>query len=46
MNIDDVDLIAKASPRLQVKNGDTIKLALDPSRLHVFDKETENVITN
>ena len=26
--------------------GDTIKIALDTSKIHVFDKETEKVITN
>ena len=46
VNIDDVDLIAKVSPRLQVHNGETIKLALDENRIHVFDKETELTITN
>ena len=46
MNIDDVDMIAKVNPRLQVKAGDKIKLALDSARIHVFDKETELVITN
>ena len=46
VNIDEVDLVAKVSPRLQVKNGDKVKLALDANRIHVFDKETELTITN
>ena len=46
INIDEVDLVAKVSPRLQVKNGDKVKLALDANRIHVFDKETELTITN
>ncbi len=46
VNIDDLDIVAKVNPRLQVKNGDKVKLALDANRLHVFDKETELVITN
>ena len=46
INIDDVDLIAIVGARMQVKNGDVIKMALDNSRIHVFDKETELVITN
>ena len=46
VNIDDLDLVAKVNPRLQVKNGDKVKLALDANRVHVFDKETELVITN
>ena len=39
-------MIAKVNPRLQVKTGDKVKLALDANRIHVFDKETEMVITN
>lgn len=46
LNIEDVDLVAKVNPRLQVKTGDKIKLALDANRIHVFDKETELVVTN
>ncbi len=46
LGIDDVDLIATVNPRIQVKSGDRLKLAMDPARIHVFDKETEQVITN
>ena len=46
MGIEDVDMIATVNPRIQVKSGDRLKLAMDPSRMHVFDKETEQVITN
>ncbi len=46
LGIDDTDLIATVNPRIQVKSGDRLKLAMDPSRIHVFDKETEQVITN
>jgi len=46
VNIDETDLIAKVNPRLDIKNGDTVKLAMDNSRIHVFDKETELTITN
>lgn len=44
--IEDTDMIATVNPRIQVKGGDRLKLAMDPSRIHVFDKETEQVITN
>jgi len=44
--IDDVDVIATVNPRIQVKANDKLKLAMDPSRLHIFDKETEQVIAN
>lgn len=46
LSIEDTDLIATVNPRIQVKSGDRLKLALDPSRIHVFDKETELTITN
>ena len=46
LSIEDVDLIATVNPRIKVKSGDRLKLAFDPSRIHVFDKETEQVITN
>ena len=46
LGIEDTDLIATVNPRIQVKSGDRLKLAMDPSRIHVFDKETEQVITN
>ena len=46
LSIEDTDMIAKVNPRLQVKTGDKVKLALDANRIHVFDKETEMVITN
>ena len=37
-------LIARVPPRSQSRGGDTIKVALDLSRLHFFDKETEQYI--
>ncbi len=46
LSIEDTDLIATVNPRIQVKSGDRLKLAFDPSRIHVFDKETELTITN
>jgi len=39
-------LTARVNPRSTAKTGDTIKIALDANRIHVFDKETEQVITN
>ncbi len=44
--IGDNDLIAVVNPRIQVKGDDKIKLAIDSTKLHIFDKETEMVITN
>lgn len=44
--IDAYDCTARVSPRTTAKTGETIKVALDVQRLHVFDKDTEKVITN
>ena len=37
-------LIARVSSRSTARSGDTIKIALDTSRMHIFDKETEKCI--
>ena len=37
---------ARVDPRSTAKPGDTIKMAIDLSRVHVFDKDTEEAITN
>jgi len=42
----DQPLTARVNPRSTTKTGDTIKIGLDVQRIHVFDKETEQVITN
>lgn len=34
-------LTARVSPRSTAKSGDTIKVAIDPNRIHLFDKSTE-----
>jgi multiple sugar transport system ATP-binding protein len=39
-------LTAKVSPRSVAKEGDTISIAIDINRIHIFDKETEKAITN
>ncbi len=39
-----VDITARVNPRTTAKVGDTIKIALDLSKIHIFDKETEQVI--
>jgi multiple sugar transport system ATP-binding protein len=45
-DIADVTCTAKTNPRTVVRPGDTIKFAMEVSRIHVFDKETEQVITH
>ena len=37
-------LIARVSSRSRARAGDTIKVALDVSRIHLFDKDTERAI--
>jgi multiple sugar transport system ATP-binding protein len=39
-------LVARVNPRSTAKSGDVITMALDTNRIHVFDKDTEQVITN
>jgi len=39
-------MTARVNPRSTAKTGDVIKMAVDTQRVHVFDKETELVITN
>jgi multiple sugar transport system ATP-binding protein len=39
-------LTARVNPRSTAKTNDVIKMALDANRIHVFDKDTEQVITN
>ena len=40
------DLIARVSSQSTAKAGDTIKVAVDTSRIHIFDKETSAVIVH
>ena len=39
-------LTARVSPNSTARSGDVIKIALDPTKIHPFDKETEKTITN
>ncbi|MCL2518985.1 MAG: sn-glycerol-3-phosphate ABC transporter ATP-binding protein UgpC [Oscillospiraceae bacterium] len=38
------DLIARVSARSTARPGDNIKIAIDASRIHIFDKDTERCI--
>ena len=40
------DLIARVSSQSTAKAGDTIKIAVDTSRIHIFDKETSQIIVH
>jgi multiple sugar transport system ATP-binding protein len=39
-------LNARVNPRVKAKVGDTIKVAIDMNKAHLFDKETEKVVIN
>ncbi len=41
-----IPLTARVSPRTTAKPQDEIKVAIDPNRIHLFDKETERAIVN
>ena len=45
-SIDQFELTVRVDPRTQARPGDTIKLAFDLTKIHIFDKETELVICN
>ena len=44
--IEDTDITVRVNPRTTARPGDTIKIALDAEKIHVFDKETQVTITN
>ncbi len=44
--IDQFDITASVNPRTTARPGDSVQLAFDLSKIHVFDKETEEVIIN
>ncbi len=44
--VEEQNLIARVSSRSQARSGDTIKVAIDSSRLHIFDKDTERCIVH
>ena len=45
-NGEETNLIARVSSRSSSRAGDTIKVALDVSRIHIFDKDTEKCIVH
>ena len=46
MNCEGQDINARVSPTNTAKPGDKIKIALAAEKIHLFDKDTEIVITN
>lgn len=39
-------MTARVRPNTKTRAGDTIKMAVDPMKVHIFDKETEQAIMN
>ncbi len=46
LNCEGFPLTARVSPRSQARPQDEIDIAIDPNRIHIFDKETEKTIVN
>ena len=44
--VEGIDLTVRVNPRTTARPGDTVQIALDVSKIHVFDKDTEQTITN
>ena len=44
--VETYDLTVRVNPRTTARPGDTIPLALDASKIHLFDRETEETICN
>ena len=45
-DLGDFPMTARVDPRTTARTGDHVKFALDAEKIHVFDKETEQIITN
>lgn len=46
LDCEGIPLTARVSSRSTVRSGDVIQIAIDPNRIHIFDKETEETIVN
>lgn len=44
--LNEFEMTARVDPRSTARPGDKVKFAMDVEKIHVFDKETEQVITN
>ncbi len=45
-DLDDFPITARVDSSTHARPGDVVKFALDVQKIHVFDKETEQIITN
>ena len=46
LTIDQFEVTARVNPRTTARPGDTIKVAFDLSKMHIFDKETDLAVCN
>lgn len=46
LSCDMIPLTARVSPRSTARPQDVIKVAIDPNKIHIFDKETEKTIVD
>ncbi len=46
LNCQGIPLTARVDPRSTARPQDNIKVAIDPNKIHIFDKETEKTIVN
>ncbi len=46
LNCEGISLTARVDPRSTARPQDTIKVAIDPNKIHIFDKETEKTVIN
>ena len=44
--IDQFDITARVNARTTARPGDTVQFAFDLSKIHIFDKETEEIVAN
>ena len=44
--VETFDITVRVNPRTTARPGDTIKLAMDGAKIHLFDKETQETISN
>ena len=45
-DVEESNFTARVNPRTSARVGDTVRLALDLSKIHVFNKDTEQIIVN
>ena len=46
LNCEGTSLTARVSPRNTSRAEDEIRMAIDPQKVHIFDKETEKTLVN